>query len=221
MQIGAAEYYLIQCATEQVPWHRIRRVIDAKIPMVLGDGMTAPEGVLEFQGNELCARAVENSALAYLNANRVEKATLVDYSAEAAGLAEKLLRYVRQLRVVTDQADAYTGYAMDILMRTGAALLISRDIRASADSSVIIAPRGIHSQVFYNRATTVFTGRPDGIVCENMRTPRALSIPYSVRSQFPQGIEPQKFACALYELCGLEELAACQLDIKGQIDYNE
>lgn len=212
-EIEGAPYCLIETACDSIPWEQVRRVAGKTVPFLLEEGVQAPEGVQVFHGKKLAAKLLERELVKQLRAAPPDKLTVVDYDGGQMDKIKQYFRYAAQIRVITRRTEAYTDYAMELLRETGAALLISRDIRASADSQMLYAPKGIKGRFFAPPETRVFTAEPGEISGSRVYWPRGISCVPELEAQLPEGIPLFPFLCALYEVSGFDRLEQIKLDI--------
>lgn len=179
--------------------------------MLLPEGVVPPAGspVKPFLPDALAPLVLFNTACEVLLRRQKppgeECITLLDPKGVLAQRAGRLLPFASLVRVVTDNTSAYEQTAEQVMEDYGAALLVQDTFSGARDSTVVIAPGGLTESFFPERKCAVFTNRETsgGYLCI---TAEGIDLPDTFCRLIPEGIDPDRFACALYESCGLREL---------------
>ena len=180
--------------------------------MLLPDGVIPPEGgpVKAFLPDALAPLILFNTACDVLARRRrppgEECITLLDPQGRLARRAGRLLAFASLVRVVTDNTAVYEQTAEQVMEDYGAALLVQDTFAGARDSTVVIAPDGLRESFFPKRKCAVFTNRESsgGYLCI---TAEGIDLPEPYCRLIPDGINPDRFAGALYEASGLRELS--------------
>jgi len=165
----------------------------------------------------LCLRAAQQVLQAARTPARQLRVTVVDSKGVLARQLEPLVPLAGSLRVYTPEAAVYRAAAGQLQRRYGVALVISDSPACFAQSHVVVA-----------ESLRLFTGRENGLILtpELILTPDggtalpgncaahgsraarcgAPILPEAYARLCPPGIDPLRFACALYELCGVKEM---------------
>ncbi len=181
--------------------------------MLLPNGLLPPVDcpVKAFHPTVLAALALFNTACAVLAQRHappeMERITLLDPTGALARRAHRLLPFASLVRIVTQKPAAYQQAAERAMEDYGAALLVQETGIGAGDSTVVIAPYGLNGDFVPAARCAVFLGA--GHVCEaGGITIRAegFDLPEPYQRLLPEGIDADRFACALYEECGLRAL---------------
>ena len=136
--------------------------------------------------------------------------TVVDSEGALCRSLEPLVPLAGSLRVFTPDFTAYRATAAQLLVRYGAALVLSDSPACFAQSDIVVADE-----------LRLFTGRERGLIftpdpsplpgCRVLRC-RQPELPGAYAPLCPEGIAPLLFAGALYELCGVKEMERLRFD---------
>lgn len=212
-EVCGASYYHIQTATDNIPWERIRPIAGRNVQFLVEKGVDVPEGIPLFQGEKLAERLLEREFTKHLRRLRPKKLTVVDYDGDQLNKMERYFRYAAQIRVITGRVEQYTDCSIRLLRHTGATLLISRDIKAAADSQMLYAPKGVRGQFLAPTGMQVFTLHAGEVRGGHICYPRSVSCTKALEVALPNGVSPMLFLSALYELSGFQQLDQIKLDI--------
>lgn len=212
-EVRGAPFYYIQTATDNIPWERIIALAGKNVQFVLEDGITPPEGLPVFTGGKLAERLLEREFLQQLRRIRPAKLTVVDYDGEQMDNMKEYFRYAQQIRVITGRTEQYTDRSMALLRETGASLLLSRDLKAAADSTVLYGPKGIRGRFFAPAGLKVFTLKPGEVSGNAVYYPKRVQCSEGLEASLPAGVSAMRFLSALYELSGFQRLEEIKLDI--------
>ena len=159
----------------------------------------------------LCLRAAQQVLQASNVPARQLRVTIVDSKGVLARQLEPLVPLAGSLRVYTPEPALYRAAAQQLQRRYGIALILSDSPACFAQSHVVVADD-----------LRLFTGRESGLIftpdtetallgccaAYNGRVVRcgAPVLPEAHAALCPPGIDPLRFACALFELCGVKEM---------------
>ncbi|MDR2686939.1 MAG: hypothetical protein LBB75_04245 [Oscillospiraceae bacterium] len=153
----------------------------------------------------LCLRAAQQVLQAARAPARQLRVTVVDSRGVLARQLEPLVPLAGSLRVFTPDPGLYRAAAEQLQRRYGVALVVSDSPACFAQSHVVVAD-----------GLRLFTGRESGLIltpdaatalpgCRAARCGEPV-LPEAYARLCPPGIDPLRFACALYELCGVKEM---------------
>ncbi len=198
----------------QIPWKEIGFYAGRCAGrMLLPNGLLPPADcpVKPFCPTALASLALFHTACAVLAQRHAppegERITLVDQTGALARRADKLLPFAALVRIVTQRPSAYQPAVKQAMEEYGAALLVQETGIGAGDSTVVIAPYGLNGDFVPAARCAVFLGGSS--TCETGGvTIRAegFDLPEAYRRLLPEGIDADRFACALYEACGLRAL---------------
>jgi len=153
----------------------------------------------------LCLRAAQRVLQDARIPARQLRVTVVDSRGALARQLEPLVPLAGSLRVYTPDPAVYRAAAGQLQRRYGVTLVVSDSPACFAQSHVVVA-----------EDLRLFTGRESGLIltpdsgtalpgCRAARCGEPL-LPEAYARLCPPGIDPLRFACALYELCGVKEM---------------
>ncbi len=190
-------------------WRRI-----AKLAGRYGDRLLPPRGVEapfplsepvfpRFECATLLKTAIELINLSNIPMYR-RVAGLVDYAGEYTDFLFPLLHHYISVIVSTSRKELYAAESARIFEELGAPVTIAGEHASFDECALIIAPSDQTGTGFAGTKTPVLclkAGDFGGLCISDLRSaaPAGLAC--------PNGIEPRKFIAALYEFCGVEELA--------------
>lgn len=211
---GGTPFFCVEAARRHngIPWDEIAFCAGRCAGrMLLPQGLIPPEGgpVRPFLPSALPPLALFNTACEVLSRRGAPPAeeciTLLDPKGLLAHRAGRLLPFASLVRIVTENTAAYEQTAQRVMEDYGAALLIQSTLSGARDSTVVIAPGGLAESFFPERKCAVFTNRETRgrHVCV---LASGIDLPEQYGRLLPDGINPDQFAGALYEECGLRAL---------------
>lgn len=212
-EISGAGYCLVCTATGYVPWEQIRSIAGKNVQFLLSSGIQPPADLPVFEGKRLLSKLLEREFLKQLKRTRPAKLTVVDYDGRHMDEIADYFQYAGQIRVITGQVEQYTAKSMELLRKLGAPLLITRDIHAAADSSLLYAPAGIRGRFLAPGEMLSVTLTPEGLRGGHLCYPKGIKCAAELDSLLPAGVDQVQFLCALYELSGFQRLEQIKLDI--------
>ena len=157
----------------------------------------------------LCLRMAQQALQASGVPARQLRVTIVDTKGVLARQLEPLVPLAGSLRVYTPEPALYRAAAQQLQRRYGIALILSDSPACFAQSHVVVAD---DLRLFTGREGGLNLTPETGATPPNCRAARCgepiLPEPYA--RLCPPGIDPLRFACALYELCGVKEMERLQ-----------
>jgi len=230
---GGAPFFRLEAARRgrnELPWAEIERAAGRlRTRMLFPEGVTPPPppparsasqaqlepGLRAFAPRRLplllCLRAAQQVLQAARAPARQLRVTVVDSKGILARQLEPLVPLAGSLRVFTPDPSLYRAAAEQLQRRYGATLVVSDSPACFAQSHVVVADD-----------LSLFTGREGGLILtpdmetalpgccavRNCRIARCGEpiLPEAYARLCPPGIDPLRFACALFELCGAKEL---------------
>lgn len=211
---GGTPFFCVETSRRkgEIPWDEVAFCAGRCAGRMLTPaGVTPPDGcaVKPFHPRALTPLAVFNTACAVLARRNIrpsgECITLIDPKGLLAHRAGRLIPFAALVRVITDNTDAYEQAAERIMEDSGAALLIQDTLCGAQGSTIVIAPDGLTESFFPPNPCAVFTSRETsgGYVCVQVGR---IDLPEPYGRLLPDGIDPDEFAGALYEECGLRSI---------------
>lgn len=198
----------------EIPWENVEfHVGNCAERMLLPNGVIPPENskIKMFEPRVLPKRALFNTACELLSRSKRNPVgrtiTLIDENGELSRDVYRLVPFASAVRIVTEKTDLYDSASEQIMERFGAALLVTDEVSRGADSDFIIAPNGVHDTFLPSKMCIVINGREQpsqgfiSVTCKNM------NLQEHYRRIVPRGIDPDIFAAALFEKCGVSSLA--------------
>jgi len=230
---GGAPFFRLEAARRgkgELPWAEIERVAGRlRTRMLFPEGVCPPPppppcsasraqlepGLRAFAPRRLplllCLRTAQQILQAAQAPARQLCVTVVDSKGLLARHLEPLVPLAGSLRVFTPEPSAYRAAAEQLQRRYGVTLVISDSPACFAQSHVVVA-----------EDLRLFTGRERGLILSPplILTPDTGAAPPGCRAArcgdpvlpeaysrlCPPGIDPLRFACALFELCGVKEM---------------
>jgi len=223
---GGAPFFRLEArrARGELPWAEIERAAGRlRTRMLFPEGVCPPPppsarsaaqaqlepGLRAFVPRRLPLLLSLRTAQQVLQASRAParqlRVTVVDSRGILTRQLEPLVPLAGSLRVYTPDPSVYRAAAEQLQRRYGIALILSDSPACFAQSHVVVADD-----------LRLFTGRETGLVftpdaenalpgCRVVRCGAPL-LPEAHARLCPPGIDPLRFACALYELCGVKEM---------------
>ena len=220
----------LSAARGELPWAEIERTAGRlRTRMLFPEGISPPPppsarsaaqaqmepGLRAFAPRRLplllCLRTAQQVLQASQVPARQLRVTIVDTKGALTRQLEPLVPLAGSLRVFTPDISVYRATAEQLQRRYGIALILSDSAACFAQSHVVVADD-----------LRLFTGRESGLIF-TPDTETALPgycaahngcvarcgvplLPEAQAALCPPGIDPLRFACALYELCGVKEM---------------
>jgi len=224
---GGAPFFRLEVAHRgrgELPWAEIERTAGRlRTRMIFPEGVTPPPpphprsasqaqlepGLRAFVPRRLplllCLRAAQQVLQATRAPARQLRVTVVDSKGILARQLEPLVPLAGSLRVFTPDPPLYRAAAEQLQRRYGVTLVVSDSPACFAQSHVVVADD-----------LRLFTGREGGLIltpdtgtslpgCRAARCGEPI-LPEAYARLCPPGIAPLRFACALFELCGVKEM---------------
>ena len=120
------------------------------------------------------------------------------------GRTERLLQCASDVRVCTQKTAEYDEESRRVFRLCGAGLTVGETTELFRGCNILLCD---DADIFSVSCVT-FACR--GTAFENRFLCKAMDIPEPYRSQTPENIDPELFASALYELCGVRTLERCR-----------
>lgn len=197
----------------EIPWDEISFYAgNCAERMLLPKGVIPPatSRVKAFVPKLLPQRVLFNTAcelLSRISKNPIGKTiTLIDMNGDLTREVHRLVPFASTVRVVTKKEELYEPFSEKIMEDFGASLLITDNVDSAADSNIIIAPDGLTDEILPSKTCIVFSGREQPSQGYVSVTGRDMNLQPCYRRIVPQGIEPDIFAAALFEKCGVVNL---------------
>lgn len=211
---GGTPFFCVEAARRRngIPWDDIAFCAGRCAGrMLLPQGLIPPDDspVKPFLPSALAPLTLFNTVCEVLSRRATppteECITLLDARGLLAHRAGRLLPFASLVRIVTENTAAYERTADRVMEEYGAALLIQNTLSGARDSTVLIAPDGLAESFFPEKKCAVFTNRETrgGHICVLIS---GIDLPEQYGRLLPAGIDPDLFAGALYEECGLRAL---------------
>ena len=224
---GGAPFFRLEVARRtrnELPWAEIERTAGRlRTRMIFPEGVCPPSpppprsasraqlepGLRAFAPRRLplllCLRAAQQILQSLKTPARQLCVTVVDSKGVLARQLEPLVPLAGSLRVFTPEPSLYRAAAEQLQRRYGITLVISDSPACFAQSHVVVA-----------EDLRLFTGRESGLIltpdagmappgCRAARCGDPI-LPEAYTRLCPPGIDPLRFACALFELCGVKEM---------------
>lgn len=192
-------------------WRRITELAGRYADrMLLPDGLEAPPPISEPAFSRFERTVMLKTAVEIIKRTRMPMyrrvVGLVDETGEYADLLFPLLHHYTAAKVLTKKTSLYLGQAEKMMDELGAPVILCDGYQSLSDCVLTIAPDGISAA--QKLACPVLAKKPpqstqygDFITdLQVVPAPEAAAL-------CPNGIEPHKFFAALYECCGVEEVA--------------
>jgi len=224
---GGAPFFRLEAARPrrgELPWDEIERAAGRlRTRMLFPEGAAPPPppparsaahaqmepGLRAFAPRRLPLLLCLRTAQQVLQASRVParqlRVTVVDSRGALTRQLEPLVPLAGSLRVFTPEPQIYRAAAQQLQRRYGIALIVSDSPGCFAQSHVVIAD---DLRLFIGReAGLIFTPDTETPLpgCSAVRCGAPI-LPEAQGCLCPPGIDPLRFACALYELCGVKEM---------------
>ena len=228
---GGAPFFCLETARRrrgELPWPEIEQAAGRlRTRMLFPEGIAPPPppparsaaqaqlepGLRAFAPRRLPLLLCLHTAQQVLQAARAParqlRVTVVDSRGALTRQLEPLVSLAGSLRVFTPEPGLYRAAAEQLQRRYGVALVVSDSAACFAQSHVVVADD-----------LRLFTGRENGLIfTPDTETPLpgcrvvrcgAPVLPEAHAGLCPPGIDPLRFACALYELCGVKEMERLQ-----------
>ncbi len=175
--------------------------------LLLPRGLDAPSPLREPAFPDFERAVLLKTAIAIIDLTNLPMyrrvAGLVDESGDHVDLLFPLLHHYTSIKVLTAKEERYSAEAARIIEELGAPVTIIAEASAFDGCALVIAPSGFGgyrfapgSPVLCPRADVTGSLCISGLQCDP---------PYGL--ECPNGIDSEKFMAALYEFCGVEELA--------------
>lgn len=164
---------------------------------------------LEFEGKELPALLLFNSAVEYIKGLDLPplKSSLAVF--DPTGIyAEHIFKAVplfSKIQVYTGKPSLYKQTQRELMDGFGMCLTVcDRFTSAVSDCTVVISPCEVPFSSFYSGL--LFTNAPSQPLCSHCLCGDGIALPGEYELLRPQGIAAMHFACALYEKAGVRTL---------------
>ena len=128
-----------------------------------------------------------------------------DPNGALCGSAEILLRYAADVRIVTEKPDDYAAYSRSLLEQYGAGFTVDTLVSLFRGCNVLLCP---DAQILPDDSAVRFSCTP----AAGAFLLRGVPLPEPYAALLPDGIDPDLFAAALYELCGVHVLGTLCAD---------
>jgi hypothetical protein len=220
---GGAPFFRLECAPRKgvIPWNAVEHAAGrCRTRMLFPEGICPPAppspgramlepGLRAFEAKRLPLLLHLQAAMQVLRRCETPaqklSVTLVDPKGILCRCVEPLVMLAGSLRVFTPDFAVYRAAAAQLLIRYGVTLILSDSVGCFAQSDVIVA-----------QELSLFTGRERGLIFSpDSQTPlpqcRVVRVglpelPPAYAALCPPGINPLRFAGALFELCGVKEM---------------
>ena len=233
---GGAPFFLLEAARRrrgELPWDEIERAAGRlRTRMLFPEGVAPPPpphprsaaqarmepGLRAFVPRRLplllCLRTAQQVLQASGVPARQLRVTVADTRGALTRQLEPLVPLAGSLRVFTPEPPLYRAAAQQLQRRCGVVLVVSDSPACFAQSHVVVADD-----------LRLFTGREAGLIftpdtstplpgCRAVRCGAPI-LPEAQGRLCPPGIDPLRFACALYELCGVKEMERLRFENFG------
>ena len=194
-----------------IDWQTVYRAAGENAQRLLLPLGTEPpdgSGIARFDPTRFFRVTLANGAISVLEqaAKRGARLSvaLFDKNAACTALLPRLLACAEELRVVTLRPDDVDACAEALLIRMGAAPIVSTDPASTADCRVALAPYGTAGFGFLPCHPFLFAPDLSGslqVEADSFRFP-------TLAEWVPPGIHPTEFAAALWQFGRRRELAA-------------
>lgn len=206
----------LQQTTNKIPWRRISSYAGyGKEKLLCNQDIKVPNkyGLCKFYSKSFDYRLCENAAIialkkANLNPQNV-KISLYDPDCRHLDMAEQLLPYCSNLKIITNNEDLYIGEADRLMDEYGASILVGRKVEWLYTSDVLIAPEKLSVPIRLKNNAVIFTAeKPDVFVKGVVYYTYGIKLPSEYNDICPKGLDPKSFLSYLYSECGTHQLGA-------------
>lgn len=198
----------------KIPWREIKRLSPTEnflLPLNLNDYTE----IKEYMPVNLPQIMLFNSAVSYIeNQNLSPSKTHINVVDKRGIHIEKIRQLVKlasSVTVITDEEIKYTELSDELFDSYGISLIIRSEFYAdSAKNSFLFDFDGEKVPLSYNG--TVFSKTKMHLLSGKTLTPGGFDLPSEYERHLRKDINKLHFASALYELCGVNELASLQFN---------
>ncbi len=192
----------------KIPWKRLEKCLGIlRHCILLPNGTAIPDGlnITAFTPETLPKLLLMNSAVDYIISHkqffRSKSIEVFDREGIYPTRIEKLLPYLKNIRVITDNKDVYDTVSKKFMSDYGFSLVISD--RDSFDCDAVISHEcGV--PVYY--CGTVFTNNKKYLMNAEVFSGSEIELPAEYEKFRPENIGRVLFASALYEKCSEKDL---------------
>jgi len=215
---GAQPFFIVSTTQKsgQIPWNAIEYSLGRLSGrLLLPNGVTPPINSnvksLETTDN-LSAKMLLNTAIKVSKHSEIPKQkqriTVVDRTGIYIDQIEDVIKSAAVVRVITDRIIQYEQLAKNIFYKWGASIILSTDLRFALQSDIIISP---FEQITGTNSLVLSTNACRCATAKTVISPQ-ITLPAEFSEFLPQNIDEHKFACALYDDCGLKKLAGSSFE---------
>ncbi len=183
-----------------------------KNSVILKENIALPEnsGIHLFSGEKLKKRLIFNSAVHNIALRKLSpteiSVTVIDFTGEYINDIEKLVFLCGEISIVTHEKLMYNRLRHFLLEKYGVSVLITDSVnKLLKDTDFIISCSSVNIPIYFNG--TIYTDRKKAVMGGQVIAGEGIELPPKYEKLCPEGFDKMKFACALYEKCGIEELA--------------
>jgi len=217
---GGAPFFRLEahCRKNALDWNAVEEAAGRlRTRMLFPEGTQPPEqGPRAYLPRRLplllCLRTAQQVLRAAKTPAQALRVTIVDSKGVLCRSLEPLVPLAGSLRVFTRDAQTWKTTAAQLQSRYGVTLILSDSVGCFTHSDIVVAD-----------CLDMFTGRERGLIftpsrvsqdtmdaaplpgCRIIRCMQP-ELPGEHRHLCPAGIDPLRFAGALYELCGIKEM---------------
>lgn len=198
-----------------VPW----RTIEAKASMyhtrvLLKNELKIPDEIklIEYKSKVLKSRLLFNSSLNVLETMALNPCEVfvcvIDENAYMVDLVEKIVPHIARLSIVTNCLFEYEKLANKLMQNYGISTVIKSKVDDNIlNNTLIISPNSSDIPLVYSGL--LFTNEKRNMMNATILTGHGINLQPQFEKFCPATIDKLDFACALYELCGADEIGLC------------
>ncbi len=193
----------------KIPEEKLKRMADS-----LTDGLIFPEGVRAVSGIKTYTSSYFKDILLFNSAvSQLEKSgfdpvetsvTLIDKKGILHTETERLVPFVGELKIITDNIRAYESSAQKIMKEYGLSLFVSDKLSSIPESGIIISRYSESVPVYFKGL--LITGEKRLLPFAKVLTGEGIKTSENFEALCPSGTDITDFLSALCEVCFVKEL---------------